>query len=345
MARLPVAVLGATGAVGQRFIQLLAEHPQFEAAHLVGDATAGRPYGDVVWRLDVPMPEAVRRQPVLALKDLERAPPGIAFSGLPGGVAGPVETRLAQLGWKVFTNARDHRMDADVPLVIPEVNADHLALVARQHGPGWIAANGNCTAILLTLALAPLHRAFGLDDVHVTSLQALSGAGYPGVPASDIVGNVLTFIEGEEEKVEREPCKTLGTLGPEGVRPAPIPIHATCTRANVPEGHTESVHVRLSRKASLADVREALSGFRGPDVVRGLHSAPKAPLQVLDAPDRPQPRWDAMLGGGMSVAVGRLRLDADGRGLRFVLLGSNTIRGAAGASVLNAELAFATGLL
>ncbi|MCA1819725.1 MAG: aspartate-semialdehyde dehydrogenase, partial [Halobacteriales archaeon] len=211
MKRIPVAVLGATGAVGQRFISLLAHHPWFETKVLVGSESAGARFGDTAWMLDEPMPEAAAALGVVRL-DEARLPQqvGVVFSALPGGVAGPIERRLATAGCKVFTNARDHRMDARVPLVIPEVNADHLALL--DGGPGWIVANGNCTAIVLTMALAPLHGTFGLDEVHVTSMQALSGAGYPGVSALDIADNVLPFIAGEEEKLETEPNKTLGTL-------------------------------------------------------------------------------------------------------------------------------------
>jgi aspartate-semialdehyde dehydrogenase len=341
--RIPVAVLGATGAVGQRFVALLAEHPWFRLARLVGDDSAGRSYADVVrWMGDGAVPASAQAMRIEALE----APglPEVVFSALPAGVAGPIESRLAGAGHKVFTNARDHRMDADVPLVIPEVNPDHLGLLEGRKG-GWIVANGNCTAIVLALALAPLQRAFGLDEVHVTTMQALSGAGYPGVPAVDITDNVLPFIRGEEEKVESEPQKTLGRLAGDRVEPAGIPIHATCTRANVREGHFESVHVKLARKASMDEVKAAWREFRGPPEVQGLPTAPKQPIHLHEAEDRPQPRRDRWLEGGMAVSVGRVRLGADGRSLRFVCLGSNTVRGAAGASVLNAELCKVRGLL
>ena len=347
MKRIGVAVLGATGAVGQRFVSILANHPWFEVRAVVGQQSAGKTYASAApWMLDTPLPPAVgqmRVRTVAALQDSDDV--GVVFGAMPGGVAGPIESGLVRRGAQVFTNASDHRMDSDVPLLIPEVNPDHLALVERQKGPGWIVANGNCTAIVLTLALAPLYRTFGLDEVHVTSMQALSGAGYPGVSALDIEDNVLPHIAGEEEKLAAEPCKTLGRLAKGGIEPLDLPIHATCTRVAVREGHFESVHVRLAKRATAAAVAKAFAGFRGPEEVRRLPSAPKRPIHIHAAPDRPQPRRDRDLEGGMAVSVGRIRLDADGRGLRFVALGSNTVRGAAGASILNAELARARGLL
>jgi aspartate-semialdehyde dehydrogenase len=347
MSRIPCAVLGATGAVGQRFVALLAGHPDFELRLLVGDGSAGRIYGEATtWVADAPMPDAVAPWRVASLAELHaRQDIGVAFSALPGGAAGPIEADLAARGLRVFTNARDHRMAPHVPLLVPEVNPDHLALVRRQPGPGWVVANGNCSAIILLLPLAALHRAFGVAQAHVTTMQGLSGAGYPGVPGLDAIDNVVPFIAGEEEKLEQEPAKTLGTLGEGGVEPARIPIHATCTRVAVREGHLESVHLRLERPATLEGVRAALAGFRGPPEVQGLPSAPRQPIHVLDGIDRPQPRRDRDLEGGMAVSVGRLRLSADGRDLRFVLLGHNTVRGAAGQSVLNAEFARAAGYL
>jgi aspartate-semialdehyde dehydrogenase len=348
MTKTPVAVLGATGAVGQRFVSLLADHPWFEVAALVAsDRSVGKPYADAApWIPDGAIPAAcasMKVEGVPSLTSPEKTP--IVFSGLPGGAAGPVESDLARRGFKVFTNARDHRMDADVPLLIPEVNADHLDLVKRQQGPGWIVANGNCTAIILTLPLAALHRAIGVEELHVTSMQALSGAGAAAVAALDVTDNILPHIAGEEEKLSTEPTKTLGRLEGDGVVPEPIPIHATCTRVGVREGHFESVHLRLKRPATLDEVRQRVAEFRGPPGVQGLPSAPKMPIHVLDAPDRPQPRRDREAERGMAVSVGRLRLDPDGRGLRFVVLGSNTVRGAAGQSILNAEYARAQGFV
>jgi aspartate-semialdehyde dehydrogenase len=343
--RIPVAVLGATGIVGQRFVSLLADHPWFEPAILVGRGSVGKAYGDAVaWQPEGPVP--LPRERVVGLEALrERDDVKVVFSALPGGEAGPVESALARSGRFVFTNARDHRLAADVPLLVPEVNPDHLEMVRRQPGPGWIVANGNCSAIILTLAVAPLARAFGIEALHVTTLQGLSGAGHPGVSALDIVDNVVPFIPGEEEKLAAEPAKMLGELGPDGIAPAPFAVHATCTRVPVRDGHLESVHLRLARPVTLWQVEEALRSFAAPEGVRHLPSSPRSPLLLLGEPDRPQPRPDRMASGGMAVSVGRLRLSADGRDLRLVALGHNAIRGAAGQSVLNAEQAHAAGLL
>lgn len=342
------AVLGSPGAVGQRFVGLLQDHPTFELRMLVGDSSAGKPYGEAAsWLPDRPLSRETAAMVVRDLEALEAAKDVQAvFSALPGGVAGPIESELASRGFKVFTNARDHRMDPDVPLLVPEINPDHLQMVERQKGPGWIVANGNCTSIVFQFPLAALHRAFGVEHAHVVSLQGLSGAGYPGVSALDIVDNVVPYIGGgEEEKLETEPAKTLGRLTPQGVVPEPIPVHATCTRVPVREGHTEAIHLRLRRPATLDGVREALASFRGPPEVSRLPTAPRQPIHVLEEKDRPQPRRDRDLEGGMAVSVGRLRLGADGRDLRLVALGSNTVRGAAGQSVLNAEFAHASGYL
>jgi aspartate-semialdehyde dehydrogenase len=337
--RIGCAVLGATGAVGQRFVEALHGHPWFELRALVGNDSAGRRYGDAVrhWLPDSPCPDEVARQTVVPLADLERrADVAVVFSALPSGTAGPIETRLAALGFQVFSNARDHRMDADVPLLVPEINPGHLALVRTQPGPGFIVANGNCTSIVLQLPLAALHRAFGVESCDVVSMQGLSGAGHPGVSALDVVDNVVPYIGGEEEKVEQEPLKTLG---------ADFPIRATCTRVPVREGHLEAVHLRLSRPATAAAVAETLASFRGPAELSSCPTAPARPIHVTDAADRPQPRRDRGAERGMAVTVGRIRLDAGGRGLRFVVLGHNTVRGAAGQSVLNAEFALVQGVL
>lgn len=354
-ARLPVTVLGATGAVGQRFVERLADHPWFVLDGLVAsDASAGQSYrAATTWILDGEVPPQAADVQVEALEaflagatrplspgqgQASRAVAGwprVAFSALPAGVAGPVETALAAAGWHVFSNARDHRLDDRVPLLLPEVNAGQLALVEQQAGPGSIVTNGNCSAIILALALAPLVP-LGIEEVHVTTLQALSGAGHPGVSALDITDNVLPFIPGEEEKMEAEIRKTLGTA---------FPLHATCTRVPVRDGHTEAVHVRFTKPVQLAHVRKAYAAFRAPPAVAGLPSAPDTPVVLREEPDRPQPRRDRGCGDGMAVSVGRLRLDAAGTTLRMVILGSNTVRGAAGQSILNAEYAWRTGRL
>lgn len=355
--RLPVAVVGATGAVGQRFVQRLADHPWFEVTVVAaGTDRVGRPYGEAVsWLLETPIPPTIARLRLVDLESVVTSRVAAVFSALPSSTAGPYESRLAAAGHHVFTNAKDHRMDADVPLLLTEVNPDHLQLVHQQPGPGWIVANGNCSAIILELPLAALSRSFGVESVHVTTMQSLSGAGHPGVASMDILDNILTHIPGEEEKLATEPEKTLGRLvgqrpgdaaDPSSkIQPLALQIQATCTRSNVQEGHTESVHVRLAKPAALPQIQKALAGFRGPADVQRLPGAPAEPIVVREEADRPQPRKDRDAGNGMSVSVGRLRLDATGRDLRFVVLGSNTVRGAAGQSILNAEYAHAQGLL
>ncbi len=334
-----VAVLGATGAVGQRFIERLADHPDFDLVSLVGsDRSAGKTYRDASsWILDSSMPAAVADHVVEDLQAMRgRKDIDIAFSALPSAEAGEVERMLCRDGINVFTNASAHRMDPDVPLLIPEVNPQHIALLDTQQHSGKLVANGNCSGIILTLALAPLHRAFGLDTVHVTTMQGLSGAGYPGVSGLDIVDNIVPYIGGEEDKLETEPQKTLG----DGAA-ADFTVHATCTRVPVREGHFEAVHARLRQPADMAAVRDAFASFSGPADVQRLHSAPAHPIVVHDAPDRPQPRRDRDVAAGMAVNVGRIQVR--GNTVRFVVLGHNTVRGAAGQSVLNAEYASAVG--
>ena len=347
-ARIPVAVLGATGTVGQKFVRLLADHPWFEIAALAAsDQSAGRPYGEVVrWREPVPLPERVAGMTIA--RSTPPLPARIAFSALDADVAQDIEQDFARCGAFVVTNTRIHRMDADVPLLIPEINAGHVALIERQRTsrgwPGAILANPNCSTAGLALALAPLHAAFGVEKVFVTTLQAVSGAGYPGVPSLDLLGNVIPFIGGEEEKMERETAKILGTLGDGTVEPAPIGLSAQCNRVATVDGHLETVSVGLRRRATAEEAITALREFRGPESVRALPSSPATPIEVDPRPDRPQPRLDLERGNGMTVTVGRVRpcplLD-----LRFVLLSHNTIRGAAGAGVQIAELLVAEGHL
>jgi aspartate-semialdehyde dehydrogenase len=345
--RIPVAVLGATGTVGQKFVRLLAEHPWFELmAVAASEASAGKPYGEVVrWREAAPLP------PRIAGMTIRRSAPPldtpIVFSALDADVAGPIEQAFAKAGALVVTNTRTHRMDADVPLLIPEINDAHLVLLERQRAArGWgggILANPNCSTAALVLALAPLHRAFGVERLFVSTMQAVSGAGYPGVPSLDILGNVVPFIGGEEEKIERETCKILGALGADGVAPAPIAVSAHTNRVATVDGHLMTVSVGLGRRVSPSEAIEALRCFRGSERVRALPSSPEPPVEVDERPDRPQPRLDLERGRGMAVTVGRVRpcpiLD-----LRLALLGHNTIRGAAGAAVQIAELLAAEGL-
>lgn len=328
------AILGATGAVGQRFIQLLNEHPTFHIQAVVAsNANAGRRYHEAAdWRMPGPLPDSVGGLPLQTATDLDPATTPVVFSALPGGIAGPVESDLASRGFKVFTNARDHRMDPDVPLLIPEVNPEHLAPVRGRDG--FIVANGNCSGIILTLALAPIQRAFGIASLDVTTMQARSGAGHPDRVDLDTADNVLPFIGGEEDKLETEPHKVLGT---------DFPIHATCTRVDVSDGHFESIHARIQRPATADDVADAFRSFRGPEEVAACPSAPRQPIHVLDGDDAPQPKRHRDLEDGMAVSVGRIRVDGDH--VRFLLLGHNTVRGAAGQSILNAEYAAARNLL
>ena len=339
--RVPVAVLGATGTVGQKFVRLLADHPWFEITALAAsEQSAGRPYGEVVrWRETAPLPDRLAGMTVA--RSAPPLPARIMFSALDAEVARDIEQAFARAGALVVTNTRVHRMEPDVPLVIPEINADHLALVSRQRARrGWsgaILANPNCSTAGLVLALAPLQRAFGVEKVFVATMQATSGAGYPGVPSLDILGNVVPFINGEEEKVERETCKILGSLGAGAVTPAPIGMSVHTNRVPVVDGHFEVVSVGLGRRATPDEAIAALREFRGTERVRALPSSPALPVEVDLRPDRPQSRLDLERGGGMTVTVGRVRpcpiLD-----LRLALLSHNTIRGAAGAAVQIAEL-------
>jgi len=346
--RIPVAVLGATGTVGQKFIRLLADHPWFElVAVAASEQSAGRSYGEVVrWRETVPLPQRIADMVVQRC-----APPleaRVVFSALDAEVAGDIEQAFARAGAIVVTNARVHRMDPDVPLVVPEVNARHVDLIdAQRRERGWsgaILANPNCSTAALVVALAPLHAAFGLERVFVATMQAASGAGYPGVASLDILGNVVPFIGGEEEKMERETLKILGTLAGDSITPAAVTLTAHCNRVPVLDGHMEVVSAGFRDKPSVAAATQALSRFSGSDVVRSLPSTPNPVIEIEQRPDRPQPRLDIERGGGMAVTVGRLRpctlLD-----LRFVVLGHNTIRGAAGAAVQIAELLKAEGRL
>jgi aspartate-semialdehyde dehydrogenase len=345
--RIDVGILGATGMVGQQFIKQLAGHPWFNPVWLgASERSEGKSYADAAtWRLSSQMPDALRAMRVHACTPGQA--PQLMFSALDAAAAKDIEPAFANAGHIVISNARSYRMDPLVPLLIPEVNADHLALLpAQRRERGWrgaIITNPNCSTVVLSMALAPL-RQFGLRSVMVTTMQAVSGAGYPGVPSLDIMGNVVPAISGEEEKMESETQKILGTLQGHGVTPHPVVVSAQTTRVAVIDGHTESVSVRLDTKPSVEEVIEAMRSFRGRPQELRLPLAPPAPVVWLDAPDRPQPRLDADRDGGMAVTVGRVRrcpvLD-----FKFIALGHNTIRGAAGAAVLNAELLQAEGLL
>jgi aspartate-semialdehyde dehydrogenase len=343
--RIEVGVLGATGMVGQQFIRQLVDHPWFKPAWLAASGRSeGKAYGDAAsWRLDVPVPEDIRRTDVQAC--VPGKGPKIVFSALDAAPAAEIEPAFAAAGPLVISNTKTARMDPAVPLVIPEVNGDHLGLITRQRRErGWkgaIVTNPNCSTVVLATVLAPL-RTFGLRSVVVTTLQAVSGAGYPGVASLDILGNVVPFISGEEEKIQTETQKILGTLGDDGVAMHPVVVSASTTRVPVIDGHTESIAIAFDQRPSLSDVVEALRGFRGRPLEMRLPSAPAVPIDCTDAPDRPQPRLDAMKGSGMTVTVGRVR-SCPVLGTKLVALGHNTIRGAAGAAILNAELMLAEG--
>jgi aspartate-semialdehyde dehydrogenase len=346
MKRIRVGILGATGTVGQRFVQLLDGHPQFIVTALAAsERSREKPYGAVcAWRLPGDMPVAARTLMVQAPE-----PPldcDVVFSSLPAELAGPVETRFAAAGYPVLSNSSSHRMDEAVPLLVPEVNAEHLTLLdaCRGTGQGFIVTNPNCSTVMIALALAPLVAGFGVEAVAVTTLQALSGAGYPGVASLDITDNVIPFIAHEEEKIERETRKILGHLNGSRVTPAGFAVSAQCHRVNVVDGHLAAVRVRLARPAELAELGAAFAAFGGVPQALRLPSAPEHPILVREEPDRPQPRLDRDAGRGMSVTVGRIARDTV-LGHRFLVLGHNTIRGAAGAAILNAELLLAQGYL
>ncbi len=346
--KIPIGILGATGVVGQRFIQMLEDHPWFEVAWLAAsDRSAGQMYGDAVrWRLKTSIPERVRGMKVSSAEPT--GAPRVIFAALDAGIAREMEPQFAAAGCAVVSNSSAFRMQADVPLVIPEVNADHLKLIEKQSwrkdSGGYIVTNPNCSAIGLVVALAPLHRQFGIESLFVTTMQAVSGAGYPGVASLDILGNVIPYIAKEEEKMEEETRKLLGQLAGDHVQDAGFSMTAHCNRVAVEDGHTESVSVKLKKKVSAEEIIAALNGFQSTPQELKLPLAPAQPVMYDATPDRPQPRFDVDRGKGMTVSVGRLRpcgvLD-----WKFTVLSHNTIRGAAGAALLNAELLKVQGLL
>ena len=342
--RIPVAVLGATGAVGQRFVSLLDGHPWFRVTALAAsERSAGKRYGEAVnWFLEKPIPGWAGDMEVLPCR------PGIdarvVFSGLDSSVAGTIEEEFARAGHAVVSNSRNHRMTPDVPLLIAEVNSEHLGLVSEQKkrlgGDGFIVTNPNCSTVGLVMAVAPIQTAFGVERLIVSTMQAVSGAGYPGVASVDILDNVMPYIGGEEEKMESETLKILGETG----RPASIAVSAHCHRVNVTDGHTMAISMATRQRATPDEAAAVLRDFRSPLGDLGLPSLPEQPVIVRDEPDRPQPRFDRMTGDGMVLTVGRIRrcsvLD-----LKMVALVHNTIRGAAGVAILNAELLKAKGYL
>ncbi len=340
-----VGILGATGTVGQRFIQLLQDHPQFEITALAAsDRSAGKTYEEAVaWKLAGEIPEAVREievSPIEPPMDCE-----LIFSSLPSSVARETEELFARAGYPVISNSSCYRMDEDVPLLIPEINADHLGLInvqqtKRGYGTGFIVTNPNCAVASFAPPLAALHRKFKVEEAIVTTMQAISGAGYPGVASMDITDNVLPYIAGEEPKVETEAQKILGKFTGEAIEKADFTVSAQCFRVNVIDGHTASVRVNLKETATLEDVVDALENFP----VLDLHSSPERFIEVLDEPSRPQPRLDRDRGDGMTITVGRVFPD-NIFDYRFVALSHNTVRGAAGSTILNAELLIQKGII
>jgi len=347
MQTLEVGILGSTGMVGQNFIKFLQGHPWFKLTWLgASDRSAGKVYRDAMtWHLAGGLPDSVAG---LTVEDCKPGnAPQLLFSAMDASVATDIERAFAQAGHVVVSNSRNHRMERDVPLLVPEINPDHLKLVpCQQRARGWkgqIVTNPNCSTVVLTMGLAPLKQ-FGITRIVTTTLQAISGAGYPGVPSMDIVGNVIPFIGGEEEKMQQETQKILGEFRGDHIEPLAAKVSAHCNRVAVADGHTVTISVEFSSKPAEADLRHAFDVFMGVPQQRGLPSAPPRPVIYLEEANRPQPRKDADRDRGMTACVGRLRacpvLD-----YKFVALAHNTVRGAAGAAVLNAELMYSEGML
>jgi aspartate-semialdehyde dehydrogenase len=345
--RIPVGILGATGMVGQQFVKFLQNHPWFEIAWMgASDRSAGKPYREATsWRLDGAMPAGVWSLEVHECKPA--GAPRLMFSSMDASVATDIEREFAKAGHIVVSNSRNHRMEPDVPLLIPDVNPDHLKIIPHQQRVrGWkgqIATNPNCSTIVLALALAPLKQ-FGITRVVATTMQAISGAGYPGVASMDINANVIPFIGGEEEKMQQETQKILGDFAGDSLRPLNARVSAHCNRVPVVDGHTVTVSVEFERKPSKDEIIRAMVNHRSVPQDRKLPSAPAQPIIYMEENDRPQPRRDVERERGMAVFVGRMR-ECPVLDYKFVALGHNTIRGAAGAAVLNAELMYSEGLL
>jgi len=345
--RYEVGVLGATGLVGQRFVALLAKHPWFKLRLVTASSKhVGKRYGETVnWVIDTPLPSNVRDLEIKPTDPevITKEQPDILFSALPSDAALDIELKLVRKGFKIVSNASPLRMEPDIPLLNPEVNADHIVLINHQRKirewDGFIVKVPNCSTAILTLALKPILDEFGLRSVIVSTMQALSGAGYAGVPSVAILDNIIPYIPKEEEKLESETLKILGSVKSGRIKYADIRVSASCHRVMVLDGHLEAVFAETLRKVSVEEVKEVLKEFKG-NKVRGLGlpSAPDNPIIIRDEPDRPQPRLDRMSGGGMSIIVGRIREDRVFNGIKFLVLGHNTIRGAAGTAILIAEL-------
>ena len=345
-----IAILGATGAVGQRYIQLLIGHPWFKIEVLAAsERSAGKKYGAACnWLMESELPKEIAQKPVVNadLESVEKAGDvDLVFSSMPGDLAGSVESEFASV-YPVFSKASAHRMEKDVPLIIPEINPDHAELIrVQQKLRGWkgfISTDPNCSTIQMAITLKPLMQ-FGLKQVMVTTMQALSGAGYPGVASLDIIDNVVPFISGEEDKMETEALKILGNFDCGVIRNADFKISASCNRVNVKDGHLESIFVKLDQDPSIEQIEAALENFKGAPQVLKLPSAPAQPIVVRHEKNRPQPRFDRDAGRGQSVVVGRIRKDPI-MTFKYMCLGHNTVRGAAGGGILSAELYVANGL-
>lgn len=340
--KIPVAILGANGSVGQRFIQLLENHPWFEIRCLTGsDRSIGKPFSQSChWILPEKMPDAVKNM-VIEENTAASRNCTIAFSAMPADQARDVEPTLASAGMAVVSNASAHRMDLDVPILLPEVNPEHTEIIKIQqknhNRKGFIVTNPNCTSTGMTVSLKPLLDAFGIEQVIAISLQALSGAGYPGVASMDILDNVVPFIKGEEEKVETEPLKMLGTYSNEKLEDAKFIISAHTNRVAVSDGHTVCVSIKCGKNISPKDAVEVMKAYKSPEISRDLPSSPAPVIHVFEESDRPQPRLDRAIGKGMTTSIGRMRVDPI-LGLKYVVLSHNTIRGAAGGAIYNAEL-------
>lgn len=344
MEKIPVAILGATGTVGQKFIYLLENHPTFEVIELVASPrSAGKKYADACnWKQDRPMPIGIMNLQVKTTE--ENLESTILFSGMDASIAGEAETTYAKKGHVIISNSKNHRMDKDVPIIIPEVNPDHFKLTTSQPYKGAIITNSNCSSMFIAMVLAPLYRNFGISWVQVSTMQAISGAGYPGVSAMDILGNVVPFIGGEEEKVETESQKILGTIDNNKIKDADFIISAHCNRVPVFDGHTENLTIKFQKEVTVEKVKEVLKNFKGIPQEKNLPSAPTFPIVIFEEENRPQPARDALLDKGMVTSVGRVRKDNIGD-IKMTIMGHNTIRGAAGAAILNAETYVALGYL
>jgi len=334
--KIPVALLGATGTVGQKFIVLLQNHPWFEITELVASPrSAGKTYKEAcAWKQDIPIPEYLKEKTVIAAgKELKSR---ILFSGMDASVAGDLEEDYAEKGYTVISNAKNHRTDPDVPIIIPEVNPDHFEITKKQKYKGAIITNSNCVVMPMAMVLAPLDEAFGIEWVQLTSMQAVSGAGYPGVSSYDIMGNVVPFIGGEEPKVETEAQKILGSIDGDVIKPADFIVSAQCNRVPVIDGHTENLSIKFKKKPTPQEVKKILKEWKAMPQEQKLPTAPSSPIIVFEEENRPQPARDIWLEGGMAACVGRIRECPIGD-IKMVIMGHNTVRGAAGAAILNAE--------